>query len=152
MSKWKKVSTKCFDDPDIDHVEDSLDPIRDVKIVEDELILSDLISAEEQLKKLKKEIDKDKDNKEKIQILEKIMNSLMSEKSLKNLNFNKDEEKFFFSFEGSLFLLWSSFSSFVSILADSSGFSSNREQPAIRIGKIPIINTRIICFIICELF
>jgi len=52
---------RCFDDPDIDHIEDSLDPIRDVKIVEDELILSDLISAEEQLKKLKKEIDKNKD-------------------------------------------------------------------------------------------
>ena len=66
---------RCFDDPDIDHVEDSLDPIRDVKIVEDELILSDLISAEEQLKKLKKEIDKDKENKEKILILEKIINS-----------------------------------------------------------------------------
>ena len=89
---------RCFDDPDIDHVEDSLDPIRDVKIVEDELILSDLISAEEQLKKLKKEIDKDKENKEKIPILEKILNSLMSEKSLKNLSFNKDEEKFLKTF------------------------------------------------------
>ena len=60
---------RCFSDPDIDHVEDSLDPIRDMEIVEDELILSDLVSAEQQLKKLKKEIDKDKGNKEKIQIL-----------------------------------------------------------------------------------
>jgi len=64
---------RCFDDPDIDHVENSLDPIRDMQIVEDELILSDLVSAEQQLKKLKKEIDKDKGNKEKIQILEQII-------------------------------------------------------------------------------
>ena len=84
---------RCFVDPDIDHVEDSLDPIRDMEIVEDELILSDLVSAEQQLKKLKKEIDKDKGNKKKIQILEPIIKNLMSEKSLKNLNFNNDEEK-----------------------------------------------------------
>ena len=62
-------------------------------IVEDELILSDLVSAEEQLKKLKKAIDKDKGNKEKILILENIIKNLTNEKSLKNLNFNKDEEK-----------------------------------------------------------
>ena len=84
---------RCFDDPDIDHVENSLDPIRDMQIVEDELILSDLVSAEEQLKKLKKEIDKDIANKEKIFILEKIIKNLTTEKSLKNLNFNEDEEK-----------------------------------------------------------
>ena len=82
---------RCFADPDIDHVEDSLDPIRDMEIVEDELILSDLVSAEQQLKKLEKNLDKDKGNKEKIQIFEKIIKNLISEKSLKNLNFNKDE-------------------------------------------------------------
>ena len=84
---------RCFEDPDIDHVENSLDPIRDMQIIEDELILSDLVSAEEQLKKLKKEIDKDIGNKEKILILEKIIKNLTAEKSLKNLNFNEDEEK-----------------------------------------------------------
>ena len=84
---------RCFDDPDIDHIEDSLDPIRDMQMVEDELILSDLVSGEQQLKKFKKKIDKDKGNKEKILILEKIIEHLMSKKSLKNLNFNKDEEK-----------------------------------------------------------
>ncbi len=84
---------RCFEDPDVDHVENSLDPIRDMEIVEDELILSDLVNAEQQLKKLEKNIDKNKENKEKIQILEKIIKNLISEKSLKNLNFNKDELK-----------------------------------------------------------
>ena len=89
---------RCFEDPDIDHVENSIDPIRDMKIIEDELILSDLVSAEEQLKKLKKNINKDKENKEKILILEKIIKNLTSEKSLKNLIFNKEEKKIINSF------------------------------------------------------
>ena len=84
---------RCFEDPDIDHVEKSLDPLRDMKIVEDELILSDLVSAEQQLKKIKKEINKEKDNKEKSEILEKIIKNLISKHSLKNLDFNKKEEK-----------------------------------------------------------
>ncbi len=89
---------RCFEDPDIDHVENSLDPIRDMKIIEDELILSDLVSAEEQLKKLKKNIDKDIENKEKILILEKIIKNLTSEKSLENLILNKEEQKIINSF------------------------------------------------------
>jgi len=84
---------RCFEDSDIDHVENSLDPIRDMKIIEDELILSDLVSGEQQLKKLKKEINKEEGNKEKIEILEKVIKDLISNKSLNNANFSKDEEK-----------------------------------------------------------
>ena len=84
---------RCFENSDIEHVEKSLDPIRDMKIIENELILSDLISAEQQLKKLKKEIDKVKENIEKIPLLEKIIKNLISEESFTSLNFNNDEEK-----------------------------------------------------------
>ena len=84
---------RCFENPDIDHVEKSLDPIRDMEIIESEIILSDLISAEQQLKKLKKDIDKVNDNKEKIRLLEKIIENLTPQKILKNLNFNNDEKK-----------------------------------------------------------
>ena len=82
---------RCFDNPDIDHIEDSLDPIRDMKIIEEELILSDLVSIEEQLKNLKKNIDKEEINKEKILILEKISQNISLKKDINNLNFNKDE-------------------------------------------------------------
>ena len=64
-----------------------------MKIIEDELILSDLVSGEQQLKKLKKEINKEEGNKEKIEILEKVIKDLISNKSLNNANFSKDEEK-----------------------------------------------------------
>src|SRR5690606_16789161 len=32
---------RCFDDPDISHVEGSIDPIRDIETIETELILAD---------------------------------------------------------------------------------------------------------------
>ncbi len=46
---------RCFDDDDIIHVEGSVDPGRDIRIIEDELILKDLESVEKRVDKLKKE-------------------------------------------------------------------------------------------------
>lgn len=46
---------RCFDDPDIIHVEGSVDPERDIHIIEDELILKDLESVEKRVENLKKQ-------------------------------------------------------------------------------------------------
>jgi GTP-binding protein YchF len=46
---------RCFDDDDIIHVEGSIDPERDITIIEEELILKDLESVEKRVEKLKKE-------------------------------------------------------------------------------------------------
>jgi len=40
---------RCFEDPDIAHVEDAIDPIRDAEVVETELMLADLDSLEKRL-------------------------------------------------------------------------------------------------------
>ena len=40
---------RCFEDPDITHVEGSIDPLRDIEVVETELMLSDLDSLERRL-------------------------------------------------------------------------------------------------------
>lgn len=45
---------RCFENPDVVHVDGSVDPIRDVEIVELELVLADLESAERQLEKNKR--------------------------------------------------------------------------------------------------
>ncbi len=47
---------RCFDDTDIIHVEGSVDPERDIRIIEDELILKDLESVEKRLANLKKQV------------------------------------------------------------------------------------------------
>lgn len=46
---------RCFEDDDIMHVEGELDPIRDIQIIRDELILKDLESVEKRCDRLRKE-------------------------------------------------------------------------------------------------
>lgn len=46
---------RCFDDPNVIHVEGSIDPVRDIRIIEDELIFKDLVSVEKREENLKKE-------------------------------------------------------------------------------------------------
>ncbi len=45
---------RCFDDPDVTHVEGSVDPIRDAEVIETELMLADLDSLEKRLPALQK--------------------------------------------------------------------------------------------------
>ena len=46
---------RCFDDDDIIHVEGSVDPERDIRIIEDELILKDLEAVEKRFDNLRKQ-------------------------------------------------------------------------------------------------
>lgn len=45
---------RCFDDPDVTHVEGNVDPIRDIQTIETELILADLQVAERRLDRLER--------------------------------------------------------------------------------------------------
>ncbi len=45
---------RCFDDDNVVHVEGSVDPVRDVEIIETELILADLQSLEKRVERLEK--------------------------------------------------------------------------------------------------
>ncbi len=46
---------RCFEDADITHVENSIDPLRDIEIIQIELILADLQSAEKRIDKYRKQ-------------------------------------------------------------------------------------------------
>ncbi|MEX0608218.1 MAG: redox-regulated ATPase YchF [Balneolaceae bacterium] len=46
---------RCFDDDDIIHVEGNIDPERDIRIIEEELVLKDLESVEKRVNNLKKQ-------------------------------------------------------------------------------------------------
>ncbi|MBI9071374.1 MAG: redox-regulated ATPase YchF [Melioribacteraceae bacterium] len=52
---------RCFDDENITHVENSIDPVRDVKIIEDELLFADLESLNKKVEKLSKQTRIDKE-------------------------------------------------------------------------------------------
>ncbi|WP_345978106.1 redox-regulated ATPase YchF [Sulfurimonas sp. HSL3-7] len=54
---------RCFEDENIVHTEGSIDPIRDIEIIETELILADVEALNNRIERLKKQAKADKDAK-----------------------------------------------------------------------------------------
>ena len=52
---------RCFDDKNISHVYNRIDPINDIEIIDSELILSDISRIEKMLEKIKKSLKTSKD-------------------------------------------------------------------------------------------
>lgn len=87
---------RCFDDPDIIHVEGSIDPERDIRIIEDELILKDLESVEKRMENLRKQSKSgDKKLVEQLSVVEKLQQHLAEGKSARNFQLSGDEKKIF---------------------------------------------------------
>ena len=51
---------RCFDDENIVHVEGSVDPLRDIEVIDTELMLKDLETAEKRLDRVGKQAKGDK--------------------------------------------------------------------------------------------
>ncbi len=47
---------RCFEDPDVVHVHGKIDPVRDVEVIETELMLADLDSVAKRVQKLEKQV------------------------------------------------------------------------------------------------
>jgi ribosome-binding ATPase len=47
---------RCFEDPDVVHVSGTVDPVRDIEIIETELILADLESVERRIQSVEKKV------------------------------------------------------------------------------------------------
>ncbi len=70
---------RCFEDPDVTHVEGAIDPIRDAEIVETELMLADLESLEKRLPALvKKARGGDRDSLAAVALMEPIVAALQA--------------------------------------------------------------------------
>ena len=84
---------RCFDDENITHVEGATNPIRDIEIINTELILSDLEIAENRLSKIEKkaETTKDKESLFEVNILRKIKENLEKSIPIRLLEFTDDE-------------------------------------------------------------
>src|SRR5574344_667926 len=84
---------RCFDDPDIIHVEGSTDPVRDIEIINVELILSDLEIAEAILFKIEKKAatSKEKDAILEANALKKCVDALNKNIPLRHLDFNDED-------------------------------------------------------------
>lgn len=86
---------RCFEDENVTHVENGVDPIRDISIINLELILADLESVSKRLDKAKSYI-KTGDKKYKIEadLLQRIYDCLSAEKPARSLSFDEEEKKY----------------------------------------------------------
>jgi GTP-binding protein YchF len=77
---------RCFDDDDITHVDGSVDPIRDIEVIDTELMLSDLGTVEGALDKAKRSAKSgDKEAKARLALLEKCQPVLAEGQPIRNL-------------------------------------------------------------------
>lgn len=86
---------RCFEDEDITHVEGSVDPIRDIEIINLELIFADLESLEKQMTKVQKMAKSgDKQSIEKLQVMEYIKENLEKGVPVRSLTFSEEQQDF----------------------------------------------------------
>lgn len=83
---------RCFDDPNVVHVDGSVDPIRDKEIIDTELQLKDLESVEKKIQKVEKSAKSgDKDAKKAMEILSAVKDALLSGKSARTVSIEEKD-------------------------------------------------------------
>jgi len=85
---------RCFENKNIIHVEDTVDPIRDIEIINVELILSDLEIVENRLLKIEKKaiMSKDKEGLKEVELLKKIKESLLQNFPIRRMDLTSEEK------------------------------------------------------------
>lgn len=91
---------RCFDSGDIIHVESTINPIRDIDIIEVELILADLEVIENRFNKIGKKasLSKDKEVQKEASILTKLKEALEKNIPIRRLELSDDEKIYIKSF------------------------------------------------------
>jgi GTP-binding protein YchF len=92
---------RCFDNKDITHVEGSVDPIRDIEIINLELILADEASVKKRIDKLapKAKTSKERAIQTEWNLLQKLKAALSDGKLLNSLEYDEDESLLLKSFQ-----------------------------------------------------
>lgn len=91
---------RCFDDENIIHVDGSVDPIRDIEVINVELVLSDLEIVTSRINRIGKKAmtTKNKDDVKEIELLERIKEALVSNIPVRKLGLDEEEKKLISSF------------------------------------------------------
>ena len=87
---------RCFDDPDVTHVDGHIDPVADAETVETELMLADLESLENRVPALEKRIrGQDKEAKETLELVEKALAVLREGKPARAVDVSENQRRTF---------------------------------------------------------
>ena len=86
---------RCFEDANITHVEGNVDPIRDIEIINLELIFCDLEVVETRIGKIEKKAvtTKDKEALKEVELLKRVKEALENNIPVRRLEFDEEEEK-----------------------------------------------------------
>src|SRR3954454_24812535 len=86
---------RCFEDPDITHVENSVDPLRDIETIDTELALADLETVTSSLDKTERQARSgtDKDAAARVAVLKRCREQLDQAKPVRQMEFDEDERK-----------------------------------------------------------
>lgn len=84
---------RCFEDENITHVEGTIDPIRDIEIIDLELILSDLEMLSRRQERLTKSLKGDKSLAAELALVTRIVENLENEQPVRKMEFTEEEEK-----------------------------------------------------------
>ena len=85
---------RCFEDTDITHVENTINPLRDCEIIETELMLADLDSLDKQIQNLSKKAKSNDPDAKKDLALMKDLHVLLSEgKPVRSASFDNEKMK-----------------------------------------------------------
>jgi hypothetical protein len=88
------MMVRCFDDPNVVHVAGSVDPMRDIEIIELELALSDVETAEKRLKKAQTAAKAGtKEAKVEAALVERVFAHLQAGKPARTLELSDDDKK-----------------------------------------------------------
>ena len=83
---------RCFEDPDIVHVDQGIDPVRDAEVINMELILSDLEILERRLDRAQKKLKGDKSAQTEVDLIRKLEARLSEGKSPRGMEFSDGEQ------------------------------------------------------------
>jgi ribosome-binding ATPase len=84
---------RCFDDNDIIHVSGSVEPTRDIEVINLELALADLYQTEKRLERVIKQVKGKKEEQKEIPTLEKIIAALNEAVGARYLELTEEEEE-----------------------------------------------------------
>ena len=84
---------RCFEDPNVVHVDGSINPLRDIETINLELIFADIETVDKRLDRARKQLKADKKVQIEIDVFEKIKKTLEEGKSARTLNLTEEEKE-----------------------------------------------------------
>ena len=84
---------RCFENPNVVHVDGSIDPLRDIETINLELIFADIETIDKRLDRARKALKADKKAQAEIDVLEKIKATLEAGKCARTVELNEEESE-----------------------------------------------------------